>query len=96
MRSYLKELEEQLINDINQSPLTIDAKYYILKSIFQEVAGVYQQWIQVEEEQNIEEKSDTTVEKTKNEDGTVTITATGSNIEEVVNQAVKETQNNLD
>lgn len=98
MRSYFRELEEQLINDINQAPLTIEAKYYIVKSIFQEVAGTYQQWIATEEEQqSVEEKSDTTIEKVENEDGTVSITASGSDIGDVITQAVKETQSkNLD
>lgn len=97
MRSYFKELENQLINIINQSPLTIEAKYYILKGIFQEVTEIYNTWMNTEE-QPIQEKeteinNNVSVKKVENEDGTASVTVSGSDVTEVINQAVKETQN---
>jgi len=42
----LWELKEQLIKDLNEANLPIDAVYYVLKDIVEEVSSVYNQQIQ--------------------------------------------------
>ena len=40
----LRDLENKIINDINESGLSIDAVYFVMKSIMQEVAENYRMY----------------------------------------------------
>ena len=40
----LRDLENKIINDINESGLSIDAVYFVMKSIMQEVAENYKMY----------------------------------------------------
>lgn len=91
MQSFCYDLEQQLYNIINASPLSLDAKYYIVKTVFNEIAQVYEQFLkQPEVEKKIEnneemasssENQEHTIKDfdvQEDEEGNVTMTAEGS------------------
>ena len=101
MKSFFKELENQLYDIINASPLPIDAKYYVVQSLYREISNAYTSYLNIPEQENqIEEddeqsneEEDYTMKKIKNEDGSITIKTEGKNIGKVIEGALSEMQN---
>lgn len=96
MKSYFLELEQELYNSINNSPISIDAKYIIVRDIFNNIRSALEDYLQMPE-QTIENNTNETYQETKIEkeyrdDGTVNIKASGSDISEVVEKAILETK----
>ena len=48
----LNDFKQKIAEDINSSNLTIDAIYYVLKDIFNEVAMLYEQQLQREQSES--------------------------------------------
>ena len=48
----LNDFKQKIAEDINNSNLTIDAIYYVLKDIFNEVAMLYEQQLQREQSES--------------------------------------------
>ena len=101
MKSFFKELEINLYNIINDSPLSIEAKYYIMQSVFRQVSDAYLEFLNMPEQEekiknNIEDDLDTNsdedveVERVENEDGTFTINTKGKDINKVISQTFNE------
>ena len=51
-----RDLEQKIVKDINESGMSIDAIYFIMKSIMQEIEEKYFEYCRIEDEQkNIEQ-----------------------------------------
>lgn len=61
----LKELRNKIENVLNNSQLPIDAIYFVLKDVFNEVVDIYNQEIQKEEENKRQQQQE---EEQKNEE----------------------------
>lgn len=101
MKSFFKELEINLYNIINDSPLSIEAKYYIMQSVFRQVSDAYLEFLNMPEQEekiknDIEDDLDTNsdedveVERVENEDGTFTIKTKGKDVSKVISQTFNE------
>lgn len=101
MKSFFKELEINLYNIINDSPLSIEAKYYIMQSVFRQVSDAYLEFLNMPEQEekiknDIEDDldanfdEDVEVERVENEDGTFTINTKGKDINKVISQTFNE------
>ena len=51
MKSFFKELEINLYNIINDSPLSLEAKYYIMQSVFRQVSDAYLEFLNMAEQE---------------------------------------------
>lgn len=93
MRSYFLELEQQLYNIINNSPLGIDGKYYVVKEVFNNLCSTYEKFLNTPEE-NIEEENtkEVKIEKNVTEGEESSVTVSGKNIEEIVSKAIEATR----
>ena len=68
----LKDLKDNLISTINSSNLSIDAVYFVLKDLMNDIDGLYQQEIQKELQEKMQEiqkeqENDKSVQKIKKE-----------------------------
>ena len=70
MKDYSIELHQNLCNVINENPLPISIKYFILKDIFFEAENAYNQYLKALENQ---EYQDTEIEEEKEEVLTETV-----------------------
>ena len=50
MKSLFNELEYQLCGVLNESPLPIDAKYYIVRNFFLNVEKAHQDYLRIPDE----------------------------------------------
>ena len=102
MKSWFCELEEELYTVINNSPLPIDGKYYILKSVFSSMETAYKEYLNMPEpqEQEIDEeeqtKEDFQIEKTVDKDGNFHIEATGADIGQVISEAFNQASEDIE
>ena len=55
-----RDLEQKIVKDINESGLSIDAVYFIMKSLIQEIEQKYFEFCKIEdtEEKNIDNEED--------------------------------------
>ena len=47
----MEELREKIIKDINESKLSIECVYYLVKDLFREIEGQYANYIQIQKQQ---------------------------------------------
>lgn len=100
MKSFFKELETELYDIINNSPLPIDAKYYVVQSLYREVSNAYTTYLNMPEQEekiqgndNIKDDTeDFKMERIENEDGSITVKTEGKNIGKVIGEAFSEMQ----
>lgn len=100
MRSFFKELETELYDIINNSPLPIDAKYYVVQSLYREISNAYTTYLNMPEQEekiqgndNIKDDTeDFKMERIENEDGSITVKTEGKNIGKVIGEAFSEMQ----
>ena len=100
MKSFFKELETELYDIINNSPLPIDAKYYVVQSLYREISNAYTTYLNMPEQEekiqgndNIKDNTeDFKMERIKNEDGSITVKTEGKNIGKVIGEAFSEMQ----
>lgn len=102
MKSFFKELETKLYDVINDSPLPIDAKYYIVQSLYREISNAYTTYLNMPEQEekiqgndndNIEDNTENfKMERIENEDGSITVKTEGKNIGKVIGEAFSEMQ----
>lgn len=53
----LNNLKQQIVDLINNSKLSIDAVYFVLRDIYIEIEKLYQQEVYKEQQQKLEEKN---------------------------------------
>lgn len=100
MKSFFKELETELYDIINNSPLPIDAKYYVVQSLYREISNAYTTYLNMPEQEekiqgndNIKDDiEDFKMERIENEDGSITVKTKGKNIGKVIGEAFSEMQ----
>lgn len=100
MKSFFKELETELYDIINNSPLPIDAKYYVVQSLYREISNAYTTYLNMPEQEekiqgndNIKDDTeDFKMERIENEDGSITVKTEGKNIGKVIGEAFSEMQ----
>ena len=52
----MEELREKIIKDINESKLSVECVYYLVKDLFREIEGQYVNYIQIQKQQKVVEE----------------------------------------
>jgi hypothetical protein len=60
-----RDFEQKIVKDINESGMSIDAIYFIMKSIMQEIEEKYFEYCRIEDEQKNIEQSEVNQEVKK-------------------------------
>lgn len=92
MKSFFYELEQELYNLINSSPISLDGKYFLIKDIYHSIEMAYKSYLSMPDEKEYpqekkENNNETIVETTVDEDGQINIKAEGKNIGETISKA---------
>ena len=64
----LEDLKEQIIKTVNESRLSIDSVYYVMKDVMMEVSSLYERALRQEKEKANAEESAEANEETKEEE----------------------------